>query len=215
MDLIPEGAEVRIEELPDGNVSLSSVSGFTGAARTAIRALLEPVDAGKHLRPVWQESRSFDADEQALGRLYIDHREGVARCFDPDGEELAAISLPEEDRVANVTLNLLFLPLVRGDAKELTFDLFFCGLGHRVVTFSANLAPALRDAQRRHAVEVRYGPDLGIASFIAAAIVPKLSIWFTPDEPATWLAHRLPLYGGGPEVLVVREGVPLVWLDDE
>ncbi|MBW2269266.1 MAG: hypothetical protein JRH16_11890 [Deltaproteobacteria bacterium] len=208
-------AEVRIEKLPDGNLSLSSVSGFTGADRTLMRALLEPVDGGRHLRPVWQESRSFDADERALGRLHIDHREGVARCFTADGEKRAELTLPAEDRVANVTLSLLFLPLVRGDAEELSFDLFFCGLGFRFITFSANLATESQNGSPQHALEVRYGPDLGIASFVANALVPKLSVWFTPEQPHAWLAHRLPLYGGGPEVLVVRKGVPPRWLGDD
>ncbi len=208
-------AEIRIERLPDGNVSLRSVSGFTGAARTQLHAVLEPIDGGQHLRPLWQESRSFDADARALGRLHIDHLAGFARCFDAGGQEIAALALPAEDRVANVALNLLFLPLVGGDASELTFDLFFCGLGVRFVTFSANLAPESLTSGRHHALEVRFGPDLGIASFIASAVVPKLSVWFTPDEPHVWMAHRLPLYGGGPEVLVVREGVPPQWLGDD
>ena len=98
---------------------------------------------------------------------------------------------------------------------EVTFDLFFCALGFRFIGFAANLAPDSAEHGGTHAREVRFGPDFGIASLIASAVVPRLSIWFTPEEPHAWMAHRLPLYGGGPEVLVVREGVPPRWLGDD
>ena len=43
---------------------------------------------------------------------------------------------------------------------------------------------------------------------LAKAIVPRLSFWFDPASPIPWLAHRMPLYTNGPEVLVVRQGIP-------
>jgi hypothetical protein len=62
-------------------------------------------------------------------------------------------------------------------------------------------------------VEVRYRPDLGpIGSFVAEHLIPKLSFWFDPTAPNPWLAYRLPLYSKGPEVIVVRDGVPTGWL---
>lgn len=206
------GAEVRIERVEGGKVQLTSVSGFTGAHRTELRALLEPVDEGRALRPIWQESRSFDADAKALGTLRLDHREGVARCIDPAGTPVGELALQPEDRVANVTLNLLFLPLVRREVESVRFDLFFCGLGIRFVPFVAERVPHPRDA---HLVEIRYGPDLGLASSMARAMLPKLSIWFAPDAPHVWMGHRLPLYGNGPEVFVIRQGVPTTWLGDD
>jgi hypothetical protein len=62
---------------------------------------------------------------------------------------------------------------------------------------------------------VRYGPDFGIASMVARNFVPKLSIWYAPDAPHSWLAHRVPLYGKGPEVFVIREGIPPRRLGDD
>jgi hypothetical protein len=46
-------------------------------------------------------------------------------------------------------------------------------------------------------------------------MIPRLSFWFDPTTPTPWLAYRLPLYSKGPEVLVVRDGVPTRWLADE
>ncbi len=64
-------------------------------------------------------------------------------------------------------------------------------------------------------VEVRYAPDLGtVVSFLAKAVVPQLSFWFDPNSPTRWLAHRMPLYSDGPEVLVVRQGIPTGLLFD-
>ena len=49
--------------------------------------------------------------------------------------------------------------------------------------------------------------DGPILSFIARAVTPQLSFWFDPAAPSRWLAHRMPLYSDGPEVVVVRQGV--------
>jgi hypothetical protein len=208
-------AHLVLEQLDDVQVRIFSESGFTGGARTVITSLLERVEPEGKLRPVRQESRSFDPDGNSLGMLLIDHHDGVARCLQPDGTPRAEIPLPEEDRVANVTLNLLFLPLVRRETREVRFKLFFCGLGTRFVGFTANLAPESANGNPNQAVEVRYGPDFGFATLVAKSFLPKLSFWFDPEAPHRWMAHRLPLYGNGPEVFVVRDGVPTSWLADE
>ena len=206
-------AHLVMERLGDGNVRLISQSGFTGGARTVITAVFEPTGAPDTLRPLRQESRSFDHQGNPLGHLLLDHAEGVGRCFDPNGVQVAELEIPGEDRVANTALSLLFLPLVRGETDEIDFLLFFCGLGTRFVTFTANRAPDNGGPQ--NVVEVRYGPDFGFATLVASSFVPRLSFWFDPKSPHRWMAHRLPLYGKGPEVFVVRKGVPPRWLGDE
>ncbi len=208
-------AHVVIERLEDGNVRVISESGFMSGARTVTAGLFEPVDGGRRLRPVLQESRSFDPQSQPLGKLEIDHRAGIARCYTSELKPSGEIALPDADRVANVTLNLLFLPLVRKEREKIDFQLFFCGLGMRVVDFEAALTPESRNGGAQRVLEVRYGPDLGLASIVASAFLPKLSFWYAPEAPHRWMAHRLPLYGRGPEVFVVRDGVPTRWLGDE
>jgi hypothetical protein len=72
-----------------------------------------------------------------------------------------------------------------------------------------------KDNQSARPIEVRYGPDFGsVVSMVARSFAPRLSFWFDADEPHGWMGHRLPLYSGGPEVIVVREGVPAGWLVD-
>jgi hypothetical protein len=147
--------------------------------------------------------------------LSVDHVQGIASCKNADGGVRGQIALPPNDRVANVPLNLLFLPLVRHEEEEISFQLFMCGGGAHFIDFVANLAPSSRNGKRpKTVVEVRYGPDFGFATLVAQNFVPKLSFWFDPEAPHRWMAHRLPLYGKGPEVFVVREGVPPGWLGD-
>ena len=209
------GARLMIEKLGNGNVRLSSESGFTGGARTIATAELVPAEGSNKLRPLLQESRSFDPDGNALGVLTVDHVRGIASCRTPDGELRSEIALPLNDRVANVPLNLLFLPLVRREKKEIAFQFFMCGGGAHFMDFVANLAPSSRNGkQPQKVLEVRYGPDFGFATLVAQNFVPKLSFWFDPEAPHSWLAHRLPLYSKGPEVFVVRDGVPTHWLGD-
>ena len=44
--------------------------------------------------------------------------------------------------------------------------------------------------------------------------MPKLSFWFDPRSASPWLAHRIPLYSKGPEVFVIRDGLPTGWFPD-
>jgi hypothetical protein len=199
-------ANLLIEQLDNGRIRVFSQSGQMRGAHTVATAELAPVQVGKSLRLVRQDSHSFDPQGQSIGMMSIDHVERRARCLDSDGSIQSELELPAEDRVVNVPLNLLFLPLVRGEARELRFQLFLCRTHAQLLDFEAWVA-----GQAHHGdlepVEVRYAPDLGLLSPLARQMVPKLSFWFDPRAPYGWIAHRLPLYTGGPEVLVVRQGV--------
>jgi hypothetical protein len=209
-------AHLVLEKLPDDHVRIFSDSGFDGGERTVASALLAPTGDRLSLQPVLQESKTFRRDSTLRGTLRVDHAAGTATCSRTHGEQTAVerIDLPASDRVANVALTLLFEPLVRGDEAKTSFQLMLCEGGARLVDFEAHVE---RRAAGAHGpgslVEVRYRPDLGpIASFVAERLVPQLSFWFDPTAPTPWLAHRLPLYSDGPEVLVVREGVPTRWM---
>jgi hypothetical protein len=208
-------AHLVVERLDDGGVRIFSESGFAGGARTVATAALER--EGRWLRPTLQESRTFHPDGSPRGVLRIDHRRSLGSCAAGAGEgEAHTLPLPAEDRVANIPLNLFFLPLVRGDTDRLAFQLFLCAGGPRLIDFEATRAPANGSRASGGIVEIRYGPRLGsVLSFVAARFLPRLSFWFDGGEPHRWLAHRVPLYSDGPEVFVIRDGVPPRWLEDE
>lgn len=205
-------ANLRIVRTDGGNVQIFSESGIEDGAHTIAFAELAPVDPGRALQLVTQESRSFDAAGVPLGIMRIDHRNRVATCSGMKGADSTAteVALPKHDRVANVPLNLLFLPLVRGDSDTLSFQIFLCRGGPRFMDFEARVASP--NGTDGGLVEVRYGPDFGFFSAIAGGLIPKLSVWFDPRSPFSWAAHRIPLYSKGPEVFVIREGVPSRWL---
>ena len=55
---------------------------------------------------------------------------------------------------------------------------------------------------------MRYQPDLGVVmSFLAKAVIPDLAFWFDARGQGTYLAHRMPLFSKGPEVMVILDGV--------
>jgi hypothetical protein len=151
---------------------------------------------------------------KSLGVMTIDHRTGEASCARPNedgsGTSIERLSLPENDRVANVPLNLLFDPLVKGIVSTVNFQILLCHSRARLIDFEASVVDNQGDQEENeHLVEVRYGPDMGsIVSMLAQAFIPRLSFWFDPASPTPWLAHRMPLYTDGPEVLVVRQGIP-------
>jgi hypothetical protein len=210
-------AHLVIEKLADGMVRLFSESGIEEGSRTIATAVLAPDVGGRWLRPILQESRTFERDGTPRGLLRIDHRARVGSCTPEDGGgPPRTLELPDADRIANVPMNLFFLPLVRGLVKQLDFQFFLCGGGPRLVDFQATRAPANGNDTPEAIVEIRYGPELGpVLSMIAPSFLPKLSFWFDRATPNRWLAHRIPLYSDGPEVLVIRDGIPPRWLSDE
>ncbi len=215
------GAHLVLEKLADAGVSILAESGFDGGARNVATALLEPSADHHSLQPVLQESRTFRGDGSLRSTLSIDHRTRVATCghSQGDGGALAIehIELPADDRVANVALTLLFEPLLRGDAPSMAFQMFLCEGGARLMDFEAHVERRDTGAHGPGSlVEVRYRPDFGpVGSFVAEHLIPRLSFWFDPTAATPWLAYRLPLYTKGPEVFVVRDGVPTRWLTDD
>lgn len=206
-------ANVVIDLLEEGGVRITSHSSGRRGARTLATAWFAPVKPGETVRLVRQESSSLDAQGHPIGHLVVDHSARLGTCTDPDAGSVERVQLPSLDRIVNVPMNLFFLPLVRGEASSLDFQLFLCRDGARTMDFEAWVEHGTDLDQRP--IEVRYAPHRGdFWSMIARSFAPRLSFWFDPAEPHGWMGHRLPLYSGGPEVLVVRAGVPADWLVD-
>jgi hypothetical protein len=208
-------ARIVLENLDDGRVRLLVASGIDGGARTIAKAEVAVIGDGEHLQLLSQESRSFDPEGTSLGVLSIDHVEGVASCAMPDGDHLTleTIGLPDEDRVANVPLNLLFQPLLEGSVEAVAFQILVCRFGARLVDIDATIVSRADESNGHSLVEVEYRPDFGrFVGMIAQRWLPHLSVWFDSKRANDWVAHRVPLYSKGPNVFVIREGVPSSWL---
>ncbi len=206
-------ANIEIERLEDGTVRIFAESGVDGGARTIATATLVPIVDTNLLRPVFQQSRTLDANDELLSMMVIDHLGGEATCSRPQsnggGIHTQRVPLPSQDRIANVPLNLLFDPLVKGDASTVEFQILLCRNNAKLVDFQARVVRRDEDADgSERLVEVRYSPDFGaFFSLLANAVVPRLSFWFDPAASSPWIAHRMPLYADGPEVFVVRQGI--------
>ena len=200
-------ADLHIERLENGNVRIVSESGIDEGARTAVVALLAPIDSGKSLQILTQESRSFDERGTPLGVLRVDHVKRVASCHGVNSEgEGESVELPDRDRVANVPLSLLFLPLVRGNREAVQFQIFACRGSPRILDFEARVET--RHGSDPDLVKVRYGPDLGpVLSWIAKTVIPRLAVWYDRKSPHSWMATSGPLYAKGPVVVVIRSGL--------
>ena len=194
----------------NGSIRINVETGSDSGARTVAHADLTPVDDGNGLRLLREQSQSYDDQGKPLVLLHIDHARGEATCTPPPGskDEEVRVALPSNDRIANVPLNLLFLPLVQGEVEQLEFQYFLCRGGARVMDFKARLGESTTGKDGRSIIEVSYGPDLSkFVSWLAKALTPKLSFWFESGDSFGYLAHRMPLYSKGPEVMVIRDGL--------
>lgn len=203
-------ALLKLEKRADGLVVMSVETRIEGGARQEARAEFSVLEANRGLLLLREFTHSHDREGKSKGILRVDHVKGEATCTPTpeSGQAPSRVSLPEDERVTNVPLQLLFLPLVQGETERISFQLFLCGGGAKVVDFAATLAPRRPATSRHEIVEVRYSPDLGaFMSFLAKAVVPDLAFYFDANGQGTYLAHRMPLFSKGPEVLVVRDGV--------
>lgn len=193
----------------DGLIYMRAVTTMDGGPRNVLNAVFEEIDDGRAVRVLREDSLSYDEDGKPMVLVEVDHEKGEARCTPPGArsQDIEVLRLPEEDRVGNTIMQLLFQPLVKGEVKEIKFQAFLCSGGARLVNFVA--IPARRSSRgpSDQVVEVRFGPDLGkVMSWFASIVVPELRFWFDAEH-GEYLAHRMPLFGGGPEVVVAREGV--------
>jgi hypothetical protein len=141
--------------------------------------------------------------------MWIDHRRGVAICTPADGSDEAVreVALSVPDRVANVPMTLVLQALARDPKTEVEFQFLACRAG-RIADVRARVAPG--SSPSSGLVEVRSELDLGpVLTPLARAFLPRFSFWFQPGLRGAWAAHRMPLFTGGPEVLIVRSGVSL------
>jgi hypothetical protein len=197
-------ADLSIESRSDGGLEILSEFGRDGMGHTRATARFAELGGGS-LRLIEQRTYTFDADGRSVSVQHIDHESRRATCGHPGSDALERIELPEADRVVNVPMNVFLLPVALGEVDSLEFQLFLCqGGGARLMSFEAWREDA---AAREGLIPVRYAPDLGALTFVAREMAPRLTFWFDASDPHAWMGHRLPLYSGGPEVIVVRDGI--------
>lgn len=201
-------ATLRTLRLPDGGVRLESLAGIEGGERQRVTAELALTDGGV-LKLLSQRSQSHDASGQSLGVMRIDHRRAIGECIPAPGAggQAESLELPDPDRVANVPMNLLFLPLASGESERVDFQFLICRGGPRLVDATASVAQTRTGPEGRRIVEVRYMLDFGpVLSRLVSPFMPRLSMWFDTSGPSGWVAHTQPLFAKGPTVWVVRSG---------
>jgi hypothetical protein len=201
-------AELEVLRLDEGRVRLRTSTSLETGGRMQALAEFAPIGTSGKLRVLQQQMQSLDESGRPLGVLSLDHVAGKARCAASSGKVTSELDLAPEDRVVNVPIGLLFQPLARGEQERLQFQILLCRPEARIIDFEA----WVESRPEGRAIEVRYAPDLGFASFIARTMIPRLAFWYDPAAPHHWVAHRVPLYSGGPEVTIVRDGVPSVSL---
>lgn len=209
----------EIEHLAEGLRRLTVDMGIESGGRNRSEVTLAPVSAGppgtggatgERLRILEERSQSTAADGRRLDLLVVDHVAGRASCIPPDGgpAEARHVELPDRDRVVNVPMQLLFQPLVSGAVDEVRFQIVLCTGGPRLQNMIAVRGPRFT-REGREVQEIRYGPDLGkTVAFFASRLLPSLSFWFDARD-GSYLGHRMPLHGNGPEVVLVRAGLSL------
>jgi hypothetical protein len=205
-DGVPLGpARLVVARDPYGRVVLESESSIAGRETVLLYGLLAPAEDGAALRPIEQRSRMLDADGALLVEIEIDHESNRARCRSQG--HLETIALPEGDRVANVAMNLLLLPLARRDVEELRFQALVCRGEPQLVDVSARRTGRIvRPAAGTEAIEIEYRVELNpILARIAQPFLPRILFWIDPGAaPDPWVAHQMPLFPKGPTVFVVR-----------
>lgn len=196
-------AQLVLRKTDGGRVEMSSRTSIDGGARNEVRAVLALDGERGQMRLISQRVESFDEHGASRGVIAIDHEGGTGSCERNKTGDSASIALPEDDRIANAVLNLLFAPIARDGVERIAFQVFLCRGGPRILDFVGSSVPRVDAHAERRVVDVQYRPDLGpLLRWLPDAVLPELHFWL--DENGEYLAHRIPLYTDGPEVLVIR-----------
>ena len=198
-------ARLAMARDPRGRVVIESESAIAGGESVHLYALLEPAEPGGALRPIEQRSRTLDPGGELLLEMVVDHEAGQATCTTREGE--ATIALPEGERVANVPISLLLLPLARGETEAVEFQAVVCRDEPRLLEVSARrTGRVVEPAAGTQAIEIEYTVELNpILARIARPFLPRILFWIDPSAaPDPWVAHQMPLFPKGPTVFVVR-----------
>lgn len=195
-----------------GGVNRSQATFVRDPAEQKTPATRGPIEDGApespRLRLIEQRARSTRADGSSLPLLIVDHVEQRATCIPngPGKDRRRSVALPEQDRVVNVPLQMLFVPLVAGEKETVAFQLALCRKGPVVYDMLARRGTRSRSPQRE-ILEIEYGPDLGRSmGWLARRVLPRFAFWFDAER-GSYLAHQMPLHAQGPEVLLVRQGI--------
>ncbi len=207
-------ASIELRKSDIGGLVLEVESGSQDGAGNKLSAELEviEVEGERRLRLLKERSQSFDPEGKPLVLLEIDHRSGEASCT-PSGKSrkhAKVVKLPQVDRVANVPLHLLFEPLVHREIDHLDVQVFFCLGGPRILNFRATAKdlPQPEASPGPGIRQVSYSAAGGsLISWVAKHIGPTIYFWFRDETPYPYMGHYLPLYSGGPEVYIIREGI--------
>ena len=207
----------QIETDPEGNQLMRITLSIEGGGSNISQATLGPAIAGaadsaqvgsRGLRLLEERSQATTAAGDVYPLLVIDHRRGRVSCY-PDGQDSAEgkhVDIEGEDRVVNVPMQLLFLPLVRGEVEALRFQIATCvdvPVLHRMIAVRSGT----NERNGREVIEIKYGPDLGrTVAYFASRLLPSFSFWFDASD-GQYLGHRMPLHRKGPEILLVRHGL--------
>jgi hypothetical protein len=189
-------------------IELAMTEGGLNRSEATLETVRSVVTGENKWRLREQRSQATRADGVALDLLVIDHRKRRASCYSSTEENPAGrhTELPENDRVVNVPLQLLFKPLALDEVEQVRFQLVLCRSGPVLQDMVAVRGPRSERAGK-DVIEVRYGPDFGDAiAFFASRLLPRFSFWFEADSGG-YLGHRMPLYRKGPNVLLVRLGM--------
>ncbi len=204
-----EGSESGTRHM---KIELSVEGGGTNRSEATLApvaaALVGNRSATSQFRVTDERSQATRADGVSLDLLVIDHIQRRVSCYPPDADQSAGrhIELPADDRVVNVPLPYLFRSLVTGEVDQLRFQLAFCRDGPMLRNMVAARGPRVT-REGRKVIEIRAGPDLGSAiAWLASRLLPRFSFWFDARN-GEYLGHRMPLHRGGPEILLVRQGL--------
>lgn len=211
--LDPEGAplgpaRVALARDPHGRIAVEGLRGIAGGEMVRFTALLEPVDGGEALRLVRQRSSVLEPDGAVRVETAIDHEASQATCTMEGRQE--TVELPAQDRIANVTVELLLAPIARGEQNEIGFQALFCSLGPQLLEVTARrTGRVVRPSRETQAVEIEYEVRLNpVLARLARPFLPRILFWVDPAVSGPSLAQQVPLFPKGPTIFVVRRGIP-------
>ena len=93
-------------------------------------------------------------------------------------------------------------------ARAFDFAILICRPDVRILAARAAVVNSATSDAGAEFVEVETAVELGpILGRVFGPFLPRVSMWFDPDDRMSWIGQRMPLFAKGPTALVLRSGV--------
>jgi hypothetical protein len=195
----------------DGTDLIRGENIYLDGARDVELDYLKPGASGEAPTLIRHEYSSFNADGSPQFVESLDPESGAASCAEyVDGAaqvHAASLEVPPDTFAGATQMMLIVARLRQGELETIKFHSFDCAPTPKILLISVSV-PAEREDWPMYPgklVKLELEPDFGWLSILITPFLPKIYVWFDPNNNWNYVGGLYDRYYKGPHILTVRD----------